>query len=353
MNREFCVYDKTKINVIKTIKNFPVYCGQSEETQYDTLDLSFGISNNGTIQTTSLVPLEILYKHSHNDAIGNTWEQHFKSLSSFISPHIHNKNIFEFGGGTCKTFFMVEGLVSKWTTLDFNPIHDTHKKLNSIKGSVVDSFDPSYDVYFSSHFLEHLYEPYEFLSNLSSCKIGTKHIFSIPKQLEWMELGYANSLFFEHTVVLETSKLIEEHKKIGYVLVDSCEYKDHSSFYCFEKVSEEIESSIAINSFEKNNKILEEYIKKLKGGYEINSNFYIFSAHIQSQYILKLNEYSNFCIGVLDNSPLKIGKRLYGFGLKIISPIEGNKNITVLVPNSPYSSEIKSQLFSLGYKDVI
>lgn len=352
MNRDLCVYDNSKVSTIKSIKDFPIYCGQSEEEGYETFDLDFGISDNGTIQLTKLVPLDKLYKHTHNDAIGNVWYNHFKKLSEFIKPHISNKTIFEFGGGSCKTFFFVEELVKKWITLDFNPTNKPNNKLHSIVGDVDNNFDNTCDVYFSSHFLEHLYHPYKFLSNLSSCKIGTKHIFSIPKQSSWMQRGYANALFFEHSVVLENDKLIEEHKKYGYVLVDFFDYDEHSVFYCFEKVSVELEYE-QIDTYSQNLKLLKDYIGMLKGVYDIDEHFYIFSAHIQSQYILKLNDYSDLCLGVLDNSPLKVGKKLYGFGLNIFSPKDSNKNIPILVPNSSYSKEIKEQLISLGYRNVI
>lgn len=352
MKRELCVYDDTKINEVKTISNFPIYCGQTEKTCYETLDLTFGISDNGTIQLKTLVELEKLYAHSHNDAIGVTWMEHFLELSKFITPHIKNKTVLEFGGGTCKTFFLVADLVKRWTTLDFNLSHAPHEKLNCIVGSAESNFSAEEDVYFSSHFLEHLYQPYKFISKLSECRIGTKHIFSIPKQKEWMELGYANALFFEHSIILEKRKIIEEHKKYGYVLKDTKDYKGHSTFYCFERVDNEL-NHLKINSYDDNKKVLEKYLECLRGKHIIESDFYIFSAHIQSQYILNMNVFSKNCIGVLDNSPLKIGKKLYGFGLEILSPIEGKKEVKVLVPNSPYSKEIKEQLFSLGYQDVV
>jgi hypothetical protein len=72
---------------------------------------------------------------------------------------------------------------------------------------------------------------------------------------------------------------------------------------------------------------------------------YLFGAHIFSQYLLAFNLDQNKIEGILDNSSLKIGKRLYGTNLTVFEPkIIANENVGVILKVGTYRNEIIEQL---------
>ena len=72
---------------------------------------------------------------------------------------------------------------------------------------------------------------------------------------------------------------------------------------------------------------------------------FLFGAHIFSQYLLSYGLDQNRISGILDNSPLKIDKRLYGTNLKVFNPeIIKNENVGVIVKVGSYRNEIIQQL---------
>ena len=72
---------------------------------------------------------------------------------------------------------------------------------------------------------------------------------------------------------------------------------------------------------------------------------FLFGAHIFSQYLLSFGLDQSKIYGILDNSPLKIGKRLYGTNLTVFNPeIIKNENVGVIVKVGSYRNEIIEQL---------
>ena len=61
---------------------------------------------------------------------------------------------------------------------------------------------------------------------------------------------------------------------------------------------------------------------------------FLYGAHIFSQYLLAFGLNQNKIEGILDNSQLKIGKRLYGTNLKVFDP----KIIELIFPISIFSA---------------
>ena len=365
MDRDLCVFNKTNdLEHIKTYRNVPIYCGQTNNSHgYEYEDLVLKISkSSGIIQIGKLIPQEKLYMYSHNDSIGWVWEKHFSKLHDFILPFVKNKDVVEYGVGTCKVYNKLNVTCFKWSVVDINPLVESDDKLEVIKSSA-DSYHKHSDIYFHSHFLEHLYEPYDFIRNICMrSNVGTHHMFSIPNQKLWLTKGYSNSIFFEHSVVLDIEIIKAIHNFYGYELISMEYFEEHSVFFNFKKTTECVKDEYDIEItelYERNKLLLSNYVSKIDYDSEfyrnmLNGNKYnIFSAHIQTQILLGNGLPINLCESVLDNSLLKIGKKLYGYDIQIISPMNADKKLLTIVPTSPYSLEIKAQLESIGYKNIV
>ena len=87
--------------------------------------------------------------------------------------------------------------------------------------------------------------------------------------------------------------------------------------------------------------------KKLK---EFDGEVYLFGAHLFSQYLIAFGLNQEKIIGILDNSELKIGKRLYGTNLKVFHPneIKEKEKVAVILKVATYRDEILEQIFEIN-----
>jgi hypothetical protein len=203
--------------------------------------------------------------------------------------------------------------------------------------------------------LEHVYEPNEFMKDISgAANIGTWHFFSIPNMEVMLKKKYTNCLNFEHTILI-TEAFIEywlgkygfEIRKKKYFL------EDHSIFYATVKVElrHGIEEPDIPHDYDFNRKLYMDFIRfhediilvlnnKMD---EFSGRVFLFGGHIFAQYLIGfgLNVEKIECI--IDNDSNKQGKRLYGTSLIVRSPkiLKGMKNATVILRAGVYNKEIK------------
>ena len=83
---------------------------------------------------------------------------------------------------------------------------------------------------------------------------------------------------------------------------------------------------------------------------DYNGKVYLFGAHLFSQYLIAFGLNQEKIIGILDNSELKIGKRLYGTKLKVFHPdeIKNEGKIAVILKVATYRDEILEQIFKIN-----
>lgn len=350
-----------KFEILWELNNFPIFCGQTDLRDYKREDLIFVIDKStGYLKILNNVDASLLYEYSHNDAIGEAWNLHNAAFAEFIKHYIQHKNVLELGAGSGRIFKMVKDDVKSWTMLDFNPLLKTGEYENlNVKSCDASKFSDfrNIDVITHSHFIEHLNEPFDFIKNLQNAKIGTYICCSIPNQIEMLKSGYTSSINFEHCSILNEHLVEYTHAKFGYKLVKKQMYGTHSIFYTFKRTDEQIPFE-NFNMYEYNKNIFLNYkndlvdrVKKAKE-YIKDRTYNMFFAHLFSQFMFELGLDYSKCENILDNSPMKQNKFLYGYELKIINPKNANKNLPTLLPKSIYNTEIINQLNMLGFTDV-
>lgn len=362
LERNKCIVTgNTDLKNVYTFKKFPVYCGCVDTSVGNDLfcDMSWDIcESSGNIQLKYLIPLDILYSKNHNPgSVGKTWKEHHENFSNFIKESEY-ENVLEIGGSTGNLFdnFISEDKDFTWTVLEPSGVFKFEDpRVKSIQDFFEDHDfgDEKYDVIVHSHVLEHVYNPIEFVSKASELMdVGGVQYISIPNMRHWLEMGYTNTLFFEHTYYIDIDILEYILTKNNFV-IDKIIAGNHSIFVKSVKVDNTTTSNAY---FEKPKQIFCKYIEGLEEDIlSINSklsdddNVFLFGAHIFSQTLLSLGIKSKV-LSILDNDKKKQDKRLYGTDLIVKDPkvLYNYTEPKVIIRAGVYSEEIKAQLLSIN-----
>jgi len=361
--------NRPNLETIFKFPNFPVYAGcveKSENNDY-LLDLEVDIcKDTGILQLKHVPPIEQVYLFPHNDAIGKTWQEHNDQLADFLIK-FEPKKILEIGGGSAKLAKKCLEHNSKydWTILDPNPLYQNEPKIHSIKKYFTSNmkFEKDFDVIIHSHVIEHTSNPYQFLKDISlHLTPGNLHIFSFPNMLVWLKRKYLNCLMFEHSIFLIEDFLDVLLHNTGFQILEKFYFKsDHSIFYATKFVANTSQKEFP-NLYEKNRTLYLEFIEYYQNFVndtnskinDFSGKVYLFGGHLFSQYLLSFGLDENKIDGILDNSSLKIGKRLYGSQLDVFHPnkIKDEKCIVILKVGS-YHDEIAQQLREINPSVII
>lgn len=356
---------KKNLEHLYTFKNFPVFMGCVENLDGGKdlrADMSFSIcKDSGIIQLNKVLPLEIVYINGHADGTGPLWQEHYIAFAKFLRK-FPIKNVLEIGGGN--------GAVAKhymkgkknvfWTILEPNPLFKGNKKIKVMKGWFDHKFKSrrKFDAIVHSHVLEHIYDPSVFIKSISKIiEKGDKHIFAVPNLYKFLIKKHTNSINFEHTIFLTEYFIDYLLKKYGFGILKKDYYLGHSIYYATEKKSPAKKIEFA-SKYKEYKKIFKDFIKYHKDLIKnLNSELkreegevYLFGAHIFSQYLFEFGLDAKKIKGILDNSPLKHNKRLYGTSFMVFSPdiIKVKENITVILKAASYQEEIRNQLLSIN-----
>ncbi len=360
--RKDIIFGDNDLEDLYSLKGFPIFMGCTDQSYEDDLfaDQTWQISkSNGVIQLKELIPLNILYKNSHDSGlVGAKWLKHHEEFGDFVLKN-SPKNILEIGGA--------HGILSKkcmdkeklnWTIIEPNPSPVKNCKANFIKGFFDDEFElkESIDTIVHSHVLEHIYNPVEFMKNTSNfLQTGQKLIFSIPNMEVMLRNKYSNCINFEHTYFL-TEDIADYLLTSNGFSIKNKQYfeNDHSIFYSCVKTKNTKESEIPLGSYNINKNIFIQFIdyhKKIVNelNQEINQyqqNVFLFGAHIFSQYLLEFGLDSKKIINILDNDKNKHNRRLYGTKVIVKSPqiLKDIKKPIVILKAGTYNQEIKNDI---------
>jgi SAM-dependent methyltransferase len=361
IRKESVITKLDNLEHLYTFKKFPVFFGCTSEPKENdiTADMKWEIDPlNGIIQLTELIPLDILYMEQHVDATGQTWNDYNNDFSEYV---IKNKtgNILEIGGGSGK---IANIILSKDNNINFtavepNPLFEEKNNLKIIKSffskDLKNQIDNNQTVIFSQVY-EHVYNPEEFLNEISEfLPIGGKLIFAYPNLEYWFKNKFTNAINFEHTMLMTDYYVDYFLKKTGFNILEKIEYKNHSHFYTVEKTDKKEDITLN-NRYEYYKQMFNDYIiyhKNLinqinKQIEEINSNVFLFGGHIFSQYLISFGLDTSRITNILDNSPLKQEKRLYGTDLIVRNPkiLAEYSNPVVILKAGLYNKEIKDDI---------
>ncbi len=358
------VSNKERLEHLYTFKNFPIFMGCTDEPINDDMfmDMIWTIDrDSGLVQLLDLVPLEILYSKQHMDATGSTWDKYNSLLSEFISSE-YKGDILEIGGGSGKLAQKVTALNKnlKYFIVEPNPLikeTDRIKIIKSFFSNKIKNKENKIGTITLSQVLEHAYYPEEFLTEIRDfLPEDGKFIFGYPNLEYFFSNKHTNAINFEHTMLMTDYYVDYFLTKTGFKILKKESFGNHSFFYSVQKVNKNnLDLSINLSGkYEKYKKMFKDFISYHKEMIEeINlkikshdGDIYLFGAHIFSQYLISFGLSTDRVVSILDNSPIKIGKRLYGTNLKVNSPkiLSDSLNPMVILKAGVYNDEIKKDI---------
>jgi len=369
MKRDKCVLcGSDNLKEVYRIKDMPVFMGVVNiEYNKDIIkkDLIVDSCNVcGNIQNNELLDLELVYMNNHNTAVvGDIWIQHYIELNKFIEENSIGDVILEIGDPSAKLASVLNKHYSKWIIVEPNPNIEDFENVKIIEAFFTKDFqiDENINTIVHSHVLEHIYDPVDFLKD--SYEILEDDgciIFSIPN-IKWLLENKAlptGILHFEHTYYIDEDNVEIYLNRAGFRLDKIQSYKNHSLFVKAIKVDSVIVNDITEKELSKELLNIVDFYKEKISSINIkigNSKFYLYSAHINSQYLLNNGIDSTNIVCLLDNSESKIGNRLYGYVFDINPPniIENDESPIVIVSHmGAYIEEIKKNLLKIN-KNVI
>jgi hypothetical protein len=350
---------KKDLEHLISIPSMPIFMGCTEKPGPDIkADQNWFISKStGIVQLNPLVPLEILYGEAHRaGVIGNIWIRHHQEFSRFLQKFNVN-NVLEIGAGhgqLCKNY-LEDKPDTKWTIIEPNPEIKSSENITVITGMFDSLFEIPKDIdcVVHSHLLEHLYEPTLILQDINdSMEIDGLHIFSIPRIEEGVKRGYANAINFEHTVYLTEKYIDAMLTQAGFNILEKEYFEDHHSiFYATRKGTSRTATNFTKDDYNKSKEDILSYFENnvdivMDLNQKIDSHqgdVFLFGGHVFSQLLLCLGLNELAINNIIDNDTSKHGKRLYGTGLKVVSPqiLADANNPAVILKAGHYNEEIK------------
>jgi 2-polyprenyl-3-methyl-5-hydroxy-6-metoxy-1,4-benzoquinol methylase len=367
IKRDKCAISGSKdLEKLFTFKNYPLYMGCTDKTINNDIfvDMEWVISKStGCIQLEKLIPLEILYPENHISPIGKVWQNHHKKFSDFIKKYNPKKGILEIGGahGYLSKIFHESSNID-WTIIEPNPIPIEGCKAKYIKSIFKKDLlkGLQYDLIVHSHVFEHIYNPCQFLKEISDAINDYQLIiFALPNMHSMLQRNYTNCINFEHTVFLNEEYIEYLLYKNGLDTIEKNYYlDDHSIFYAVKKSKNLTAKKLSNKLYDKNKKLFINYVnyyndliqiinKKIEK-LENDKEIYLFGAHVFSQHILANGLNSSKIRGILDNDFKKQGNRLYGTNFKVYSPkiLNKIKEPYVIIKAGVYTEEIKEDIIN-------
>ena len=307
-----------------------------------------------TSQTKYLGDLDIIYKFNHADSTGSIMNNLHKEVKKTIASHISEiSNIIEIGSAKgILSHSILESFpdISKYYIVEPSYIGAKHDKqiiINDFFENIDFSIYTDANTLIMSHVFEHFYNPIDIL-NIIKNNNNIKNIM-----LVWPDLEYYkdNNIYHcvntEHTFYVD-NKLIEIlFNNISFKMVENIKYSNHSVIYYFTRC-DFLEKQPLINEnhslekyfndlLSKKDEIIE-FIEKNKNN---NRKICIWPSSIHSQFLMMVLKDIQIDY-ILDNSPNKIGKYIYGYNLECKSFEETiiDSNNAIILNGGCFNKEI-------------
>jgi hypothetical protein len=277
-----------------------------------------------TVQTKYLGDLRLIYEKNHQDGFGSLKSTMYDLFSKFITDSSGIDGLIE--AGAC-TDILAECILKHKDT-SYTVVEPDFKSTNS-KLKVYSKFlddtplnELSGNTLVMSHLFEHLYDPVGILEKIRNSQI--QYIFLNHPNLENDCKSHTYIILnIEHIYYVENAFLIQLLDAYGFTLVKRQDYGTHSIFLQFERKknhNELLNLPVNITAIEDTHSYFDSMLSKIDKLNRLFMNterkYYLWPAatYIVTLFVNGLD--TSRIAGLLDNSPNKIGKKLYGYNLE-------------------------------------
>ncbi len=344
----------------------PIACYSQEIPEKYPVSIPYNIQSCefcNSIQTKYLGDLNLIYGGNHANLFGSIRNKMNILFAEFILEGHENNSILEIGAGNGDVcdFILEKSPNIKYTIVD--PSYWGSKENRIVINSYFEEYNINEEInsIVMSHVFEHFYNPLIILDKIKNQR-GIKRVYvNFPDLEYYIDNQNYHVLNPEHIYYVENAFIIDLFRKYGFRLNKRYDYNNFAVFFDFIR-----EDNILITQ-PKNIKTINsalEYFRKLHNNIiyankiiSDNSDIpvYIWPSSMHTNFVISAGLKSEAILNVLDNSPYKIGKYLYGYNLycKSFSDIISSKEKKiVLLAGGCYNKEIQN-LISAEYNIIV
>ena len=313
----------------------------------------------GSGQIVSLPPLERIYQAGHATGLGAAWARHHAAFADFLKAEAGDAVVDVGGGsGTLAAAYRRAGGGAPWTILEPNAL-----RAPDLPGdvAVIDGFLDSAALaridansVVMCHMLEHVTDFAQTLRTLSEAP-GCEHVLLAWPELEaWTQKGLAGALNFEHGIYLTLPRLTAAFAASGWRLKAAQRWDENDTwFLSFVRGAAAADAAhgaagIAVGVYYARFRQDAETLARALAAHD--GDAFLMPASIYAQTLLAHGLPEGRFQSLLDNAPVKQGRRLYGTGLRVESPskaLPGARQPLVILNGGAHEKEIAAGLLAL------
>ncbi len=287
------------------------------------------------------------YSQIHSEAEGKIWNHHHKSFFEFINKKNNNiSDKLEIGPSNNPLMRKNTVFIDMFEKPPFN-LFENETYLKGKFPNIV--LNKKFKTIVASHVFEHSTYPEQFLNKCKNILDDDGSIFlSIPNFEIWINEKYWNGITAEHQIYPTITQIKKICKKLNLHPIFE-HFQNHSIFIKIIKgdfVDDNIPYDLDVIKWAESIKSSIYVVEKTLIEKQVEDLFIIGASHLSQYPIMISKEIKNRIKFVLDNSPNKHGKRLYGTTCvcKSFDVISDFKKPYVLLFNSPYRKEMIEQI---------
>jgi len=318
----------------------------------------------GLILLLDVADPEALYRIFHSDGIGKVWEEHYEKLANLVFRHAKGGRLLEIGAGQGKLMKKLLGHY-KGGLEAIDPQYEGPREGVLVHAALLNAKFAGenrgrFDAVVSSHTLEHFIDFNDYFTDSWAClREGGMLFTSVPNQEFNFARGLGNQLNFEHPSVCTNQHWLYLHYRNGFEVREVSFFRDHSIMIAAQKVRAPV--PYALDAKELTARILSQYgqsiearIATVRSRARKGRENWLFGASNFSQPLFVYGLEEKHFAGVMDNSPLKHNKRLYGTGLMCRKPEEiiagarkDGRKLRIFLNIGHYNEEVAAQVQAL------
>lgn len=370
--RKNCIFCNNKLSTTYFYedKKIPVavYCVDTSITDDYLIPYNIYIcSCCNTVQTKYLGDLKEIYKYNHADGTGSIMGNLHNKVCDIMLKYKDNiNNIIEIGSSKG---ILADLILNKLDNIEYNIIDPAYIG-SSINKTIYNNFyenindnNINANTIIISHVFEHFYNPIEIINKINKNTNIDNFILVWPDLDYYLENNVLHVLNTEHTFYVSNKYIKNLFKLYNFTLIEETFYEGHSVIFYFKRSKVNlIENNITIE-FKNNIETIPLYFNNIDKIITYFNNVindaeipvYIWPCSIHTIFLtvfgLNINKISN----ILDNSPLKINKKVYGLDkicLDFNEVLKKNEKSIIILNGGIFNKEVEHLLLKTNIQTI-
>lgn len=350
--RESCIFCNSK--EFKTLFTTPYTIPirntfETSITEYLYMPYNIQICNVcKTAQTEYIADIKLLYENNFAGFHGSIRNTHNTLFSEFILNNKDVSSICEIGAGNgMLSDTLMEAKSLHYTIVD--PSFGGNAKNKTVLSKYFEECNENEiqcNTLVMSQVFEHFYKPVEIIKKIQSCK-NIQHIYlSFPDLESYIRDGTYHVLNPEHTFYIDNTFVEKIFGLYGFIMKRIHFHENHSVFFeFFRDVPSIHQFPVNEDSEEKVTLFFNRLLKAIDVVNTIDTTLpmYIWPCSMHTIFAFSLGLNHSKIKNILDNSPAKLHKFLYGYNLECLpftDIIQDTQEKYIILSGGCYSKEV-------------